>query len=132
MGQRLYCQHLRDRQPAAVEGVRHAGHAEAPDAVALGPGRGDRCFACGFEAAYPMHEGLGVVRAQILDVENFEAGAGDVVERARCAAARRPEIYPNSCHVCEVEIDCDTGRLENARYDVIDAAGFRLAESSCQ
>src|SRR5436190_23689211 len=33
------------------------------------------------------------------------------------------ENYPNGCHVCEVEIDRDTGALEVARYIVIDAVG---------
>jgi cyclopropane-fatty-acyl-phospholipid synthase len=54
---------------------------EAPDAVTLDAGGGDRCLARGFEAAHPMHEGRRAVRAQILDVENFQAGAGDLVER---------------------------------------------------
>src|SRR5207253_4960333 len=31
--------------------------------------------------------------------------------------------YPNGCHVCEVEIDPDTGALEIVRYVVIDDVG---------
>src|SRR5215813_3593665 len=31
--------------------------------------------------------------------------------------------YPNGCHVCEVEIDSDTGSLEVVRYVVVDDVG---------
>jgi aerobic carbon-monoxide dehydrogenase large subunit len=33
------------------------------------------------------------------------------------------ENYPNGCHVCEVEIDRDTGEVEVARYTVVDDVG---------
>ena len=33
------------------------------------------------------------------------------------------ENYPNGCHVCEVEIDPDTGAVEIARYTVVDDVG---------
>jgi aerobic carbon-monoxide dehydrogenase large subunit len=34
--------------------------------------------------------------------------------------------YPNGCHVCEVEIDAETGRLEILRYVVVDDVGTVL------
>src|SRR5882724_4667707 len=36
------------------------------------------------------------------------------------------ENYPNGCHVCEVEIDRDTGEVEVARYTVVDDVGTVL------
>jgi carbon-monoxide dehydrogenase large subunit len=36
------------------------------------------------------------------------------------------ENYPNGCHVCEVEIDRDTGVVEIARYTVVDDVGTVL------
>src|SRR5262245_32507891 len=37
--------------------------------------------------------------------------------------APEDNTYPNGCHVCEVEIDPDTGALEIVRYVVIDDVG---------
>jgi carbon-monoxide dehydrogenase large subunit len=36
------------------------------------------------------------------------------------------ENYPNGCHVCEVEIDRDTGEVSIARYTVVDDVGTVL------
>ena len=38
---------------------------------------------------------------------------------------RVPEAptYPNGCHICEVEVDPETGRVEIARYTVVDDFG---------
>jgi carbon-monoxide dehydrogenase large subunit len=36
------------------------------------------------------------------------------------------ENYPNGCHVCEVEIDPETGEVEIARYTVVDDVGTVL------
>jgi len=36
------------------------------------------------------------------------------------------ENYPNGCHICEVEIDRDTGQVELARYTVVDDVGTVL------
>jgi aerobic carbon-monoxide dehydrogenase large subunit len=33
------------------------------------------------------------------------------------------ESYPNGCHVCELEIDPETGRVEITRYNVVDDVG---------
>ena len=34
-----------------------------------------------------------------------------------------PPTYPNGCHICEVEIDEGTGKVEIARYHVVDDVG---------
>jgi aerobic carbon-monoxide dehydrogenase large subunit len=34
--------------------------------------------------------------------------------------------YPNGCHICEVEIDRDTGKLDITRYSVVDDVGTVL------
>jgi carbon-monoxide dehydrogenase large subunit len=36
------------------------------------------------------------------------------------------ENYPNGCHVCEVEIDPETGHVDIARYTVVDDVGTVL------
>jgi carbon-monoxide dehydrogenase large subunit len=36
------------------------------------------------------------------------------------------ENYPNGCHICEVEIDRETGEVEIARYTVVDDVGTVL------
>ena len=53
--------------------------------------------------------------------KNMEAGlAATSIYRADV------ENYPNGCHVCEVEIDPDTGQAEVARYAVVDDVGTVL------
>jgi carbon-monoxide dehydrogenase large subunit len=37
-----------------------------------------------------------------------------------------PVSYPNGCHICEVEIDADTGKIELQRYTVVDDVGVVL------
>ena len=34
--------------------------------------------------------------------------------------------FPNGCHICEVEIDCDTGQVRLDRYSVVDDIGIVL------
>ena len=58
--------------------------------------------------------------------------------RPRCPATSRPGLiatavyraevanYPNGCHVCELEIDPDTGKVEILRYSVVDDVGTVL------
>ena len=33
------------------------------------------------------------------------------------------ENFPNGCHVCELEIDPETGEVEIVRYSVVDDVG---------
>ena len=39
---------------------------------------------------------------------------------------RRSNNYPNGCHICEVEIDIETGEAEVVRYNVVDDVGTVL------
>jgi carbon-monoxide dehydrogenase large subunit len=56
------------------------------------------------------------------------ASLGEVAARAGGLAAthtRNPEAftYPNGCHICEVEIDPDTGETSVVRYSIVDDFG---------
>jgi carbon-monoxide dehydrogenase large subunit len=56
------------------------------------------------------------------------ASLGEVAQRAGGLAAthtRNPEAftYPNGCHVCEVEIDPETGATTIVRYTIVDDFG---------
>ncbi|MDH4093762.1 MAG: xanthine dehydrogenase family protein molybdopterin-binding subunit [Betaproteobacteria bacterium] len=52
------------------------------------------------------------------------AGAVALDERASFAPAQ--ENFPNSCHVCEVEVDPETGEVSLASYAVVDDVGTVL------
>ncbi|HEY1431940.1 MAG TPA: molybdopterin cofactor-binding domain-containing protein, partial [Stellaceae bacterium] len=52
-------------------------------------------------------------RASISDCVLYETGT----------FAPDDNTYPNGCHVCEVEIDSDTGSLQIVRYVVVDDVG---------
>jgi carbon-monoxide dehydrogenase large subunit len=52
------------------------------------------------------------------------AGAARLDERASFAPAQ--ETFPNSCHVCEVEVDPETGAIALAGYAVVDDVGTVL------
>jgi carbon-monoxide dehydrogenase large subunit len=41
-------------------------------------------------------------------------------------AAPSAENYPNGCHVCEVEVDAETGAVEVARFSAIDDVGVAV------
>ena len=45
---------------------------------------------------------------------------------ARCSHETSPISFPNGCHVCEVEIDPDTGEAAIDRYTVVDDFGTLL------
>jgi aerobic carbon-monoxide dehydrogenase large subunit len=45
---------------------------------------------------------------------------------AKVAHTTAPSSYPNGCHVCEVEIDPDTGLTDILRYTVVDDFGVVL------
>jgi carbon-monoxide dehydrogenase large subunit len=54
---------------------------------------------------------------------SFEIGTG-LNESATFAPAS--ETFPNGCHVCEVEVDPETGTIELARYAVVDDVGTEV------
>jgi carbon-monoxide dehydrogenase large subunit len=54
-----------------------------------------------------------------------EAGRDDLL-RTREKAELPGRSYPNGCHICEVEIDRETGNLEVVRYTVVDDFGVLM------
>ncbi len=53
------------------------------------------------------------------------AGPDGLFEKARGDCPQGP-VFPNGCHICEVEIDQDTGQLSVLRYTVTDDVGTIL------
>ncbi|WP_029010476.1 xanthine dehydrogenase family protein molybdopterin-binding subunit [Azospirillum halopraeferens] len=51
------------------------------------------------------------------------AGAGAVAFSERARWSPPADTFPNGCHVCEVEVDPDTGTVEVVRYTVVDDFG---------
>jgi carbon-monoxide dehydrogenase large subunit len=49
--------------------------------------------------------------------------AGEAALDERASFVPSQETFPNSCHVCEVEVDPDTGAVELAAYAVVDDVG---------
>ena len=56
---------------------------------------------------------------------DHELGLGDAAEYK----ADQPN-YPNGCHICEVEIDPETGKIWVVKYTVIDDVGTCLLYTS--
>lgn len=50
--------------------------------------------------------------------------AGGLVEAARFKPPAT--TYPNGCHICEVEVDPETGQVEVVRYTIVDDVGVVL------
>src|SRR6185436_14824074 len=76
-------EHLLDRDPALLEGVRAAGEVGAPDAQALLAGMAARSLEVRFQPARPVPEGLRVVQPQGLDIHDLEAGGGHLLDDQR-------------------------------------------------
>jgi carbon-monoxide dehydrogenase large subunit len=53
--------------------------------------------------------------------KGFEAGLYETATYLPTAAN-----YPNGCHISEVEIDPDTGKIDLVKYSVVDDVGFEL------
>ncbi len=56
-----------------------------------------------------------------VSLKQVAIAAGGLDEHASFSPSA--ETFPNGCHVCEVEIDPDTGTIEVARYAVVDDVG---------
>jgi carbon-monoxide dehydrogenase large subunit len=56
----------------------------------------------------------------------------DVGLEASGTFAAEPPNYPNGCHVCEVEIDPDTGAVTLARYAAVDDVGKIMNHLLCE
>ena len=118
------------------------------DAVPEGLGTfGSRSAALGGSALALAAERI-IERARALAAERLEAAAADLVfaegsfriagtDRAlflaqiagaalldeRASFAPTQETFPNSCHVCEVEVDPETGAVQLCGYAVVDDVG---------
>ena len=56
----------------------------------------------------------------------------DVGLEASGTFAAEPSNYPNGCHVCEVEIDPETGHVTLARYAAVDDVGKVMNKLLCE
>ncbi|HEX5092959.1 MAG TPA: xanthine dehydrogenase family protein molybdopterin-binding subunit [Burkholderiales bacterium] len=121
------------------------------DRVASGLGTfGSRSAALG-GSALSLAAAQVVARARELAAERLEAAAADLVFEAgrfriagtdravslaevagaarldeRASFAPSQETFPNSCHVCEVEVDPETGSVALTGYSVVDDVGTVL------
>jgi carbon-monoxide dehydrogenase large subunit len=70
--------------------------------------------------------------AQSLHRPMFLPPQFDVGLEASGTAAAEPSNYPNGCHLCEVEIDPETGVVTLARYAAVDDVGRVMNHLLCQ
>jgi carbon-monoxide dehydrogenase large subunit len=59
----------------------------------------------------------------LLEVAGLAAELGEPALEASSDIGTMLPTFPNGCHVCEVEIDPDTGAVEIARYTAVDDVG---------
>jgi len=66
--------------------------------------------------------GLLDLARQVAETADVPDGLADTLD-VNISAETPPFAYPNGCHVCEVEIDPETGRASIARYTAVDDFG---------
>ena len=66
-----------------------------------------------------------------LNPANLPHRHGARPERDRGLQRHRSPTIPNGCHVCEVEIDRETGETQIVRYSVVDDVGTVINPSCC-
>jgi aerobic carbon-monoxide dehydrogenase large subunit len=72
----------------------------------------------GTDRALPLAE----IAAAAWEPRNLPEGAEPGLI-AQASYAAKQQNFPNGCHICELEIDPDTGHVELCRYSVVDDVG---------
>ncbi len=67
--------------------------------------------------------GIGELAAAARNPENLPPGEASPGLDATARYATKASTFPNGCHICEVEIDADTGALDIVNYTVVDDFG---------
>ncbi len=65
---------------------------------------------------------IGEVAKESLNPQNLPEGI-DLGLIAGATFSCKEQNFPNGCHICELEIDTDTGEVEISRYSVVDDVG---------
>jgi aerobic carbon-monoxide dehydrogenase large subunit len=68
---------------------------------------------------------IGEVAREALNPENLPDGM-DLGLIASATFSCKEQNFPNGCHICELEIDTETGEVEILRYSVVDDVGTVL------
>ncbi len=101
-----------EKGKAAASQVLQAGGAEVAFEIREGIGR----FRVGGTAReISLSELAATLRRDI--VPGFESGLDDE------GAFDSPPTFPNGCHICEAEVDEETGTVEIVRYTIVDDVG---------
>jgi carbon-monoxide dehydrogenase large subunit len=97
---------------AAASQVLQAGGAEVDFEIREGVGR---FRVAGTPREISLSELATTLRRE--KIPGFESGLDDA------GAFDSPPTFPNGCHICEVEIDPDTGKVEIVGYHIVDDVG---------
>src|SRR5580692_4549542 len=100
------------------------GKANTIATVVLGADAGEISFEDGLFSAPRSNRRLtiGEVARESLNPENLPEGM-DLGLIAGATFSCKEQNFPNGCHICELEIDEETGEVEILRYSVVDDVG---------
>jgi carbon-monoxide dehydrogenase large subunit len=103
---------------------RIVAKATAIAAHILGADTAEIKFADGLFSAPRSNRSLtiGEIARESLNPENLPEGM-DLGLVAGATFSCREQNFPNGCHICELEIDAETGAVEILRYSVVDDVG---------
>jgi carbon-monoxide dehydrogenase large subunit len=100
------------------------GKANTIAAAVLGADAGEISFEDGLFSAPRSNRRLtiGEIARESLNPENLPEGM-DLGLIAGATFSCKEQNFPNGCHICELEIDEETGEVEILRYSVVDDVG---------
>ncbi len=105
---------------AAAEWIIESGKSLAGDL--LEAAEADIVFADGRYSVVGTDRGVGLIEvAKAAFARDAVSAAGGLAAQAEYVACAK--TYANGCHVCEVEVDIETGRVEIVDYAVVDDVG---------